>query len=73
MLFRSHLVAPRERLISLNDAGTASKASFVAVIITGKLIIARVKEPERIEVPNLKNITKKARFLLKYLIEYKKE
>ena len=50
----SHFVAPRARDASLKLFGTAKSASHVAVIITGKHMIPKVKDPDNIETPNLK-------------------
>src|SRR3989338_4919312 len=56
-----HFVVPSEKLTSLKDRGTALKASLVVVIMTGKVIMPSVREPEMIDTPNLKKITKRLR------------
>jgi hypothetical protein len=50
-------VAPTEMLTTLNSCGTALKASSAVLMITGSVIIDRVKDPARILVPNLRKIT----------------
>ena len=52
-----HFVAPRARLPSLRDFGTALRASSLETIIIGSIIHASVKQPAIIEAPNRRNIT----------------
>ena len=56
----SHFVAPRAREASLKWVGIASNDSLVEVIITGRHMIPNVREPDIIETPNPRNITKRA-------------
>ena len=55
-----NLVAPSPSDASLYDGGTTFKASSVVRIITGKIIIARVKDPAISEYPNFNVVTKNA-------------
>ncbi len=54
-----HLVAPTEILTTRNDCGTARKASSDVLMMTGRVMIDRVKEPANMLVPNLRKITNK--------------
>jgi hypothetical protein len=64
-----HFVPPRETLTTRNDWGTALKASSDVLMITGSVMIARVREAARMLVPSLKNNTKMPRPNRPYTIE----
>lgn len=53
----SQLPAPRPKLPSLKESGTAIKASSVVLIISGNIIIAKVIAPESSVYPQCKVIT----------------
>ena len=54
------LETPRARDASLNVGGTDFNASSDAAIIVGRIKKPKVREPDRIEDPNLKYTTKRA-------------
>lgn len=56
-----HFVAPKAKLASLNDIGTALKPSSAAVITMGKTRMERVKIPASKETPKWNSITKTAK------------
>ena len=50
-------VPPRLAETVRNSCGTARSASSAVLMITGRVMMARVREPARIEVPNRRNST----------------
>ena len=54
-------VPPRLALTVRNSIGTARSASSAVLMMTGRVMMARVSEPARIEVPNRRNSTNSPR------------
>jgi hypothetical protein len=52
-----HFVAPKAKEASLKEEGTELIASSDALIITGRMSIPRVSEPESTETPKPKSLT----------------
>ena len=50
-------VPPREAITVRNSVGTARSASSAVEMITGRVMMARVSDPARIEVPKRRNST----------------
>ena len=52
-----HRVPPRLAETVRNSWGTARSASSAVLMITGRVMMARVREPARMDVPNRRNST----------------
>ncbi len=54
-------LAPSDRLTTRKWRGTLSSASRDEVMITGRIMMPRVSDPDRIEAPKRKKVTKMPR------------